>query len=137
MSSIGTKWTEEEETQLLSEINKNMKYKDIAIIHNRTINGISARVKHIAYQLYQKNNTIDEIMRITKLSKDQFDDAIKRRENKVREIKHAEKEPINTERPTRNNIMNEITTMKSDIAELKKDVKELLTLLHSIYEFEE
>ena len=137
MSSIGTKWTEEEELQLLSEINKNMEYNDIAVIHNRTINGVSARVKHIAYQLYQKNTLIDEIMRITKLSKDQVDDAIKRRENKGREIKPVEKESVNTERPTRYNIMNEITTMKSDIAELKKDVKELLTLLHSIYEFEE
>lgn len=33
--------------------------------------------------------------------------------------------------------MREINTLKADMAELKRDVKEILTLINSIYEFEE
>jgi hypothetical protein len=136
MTSIGNKWTKKEESQLLSEINKNIDYDNIAKIHNRNVNGIAARVRHIAYEMYKNNISIDEIMRITKLSKDQVDDVIKRRQIKGNEITSTYKESNTIERPTKYNIMNEIITLKSDIEHIKKDVRELLSLLHSIYDFE-
>jgi len=34
---LGSKWSPEEETQLLEELNKNIEMKTIAQIHNRTM----------------------------------------------------------------------------------------------------
>ena len=75
------KWNDEEETLLLEELSKNMDIRVIAQSHNRTIGGISARRRQIAYNLYSNNTTMEEIILKTKLEEDEIMQIIKRRQN--------------------------------------------------------
>jgi hypothetical protein len=69
-SLMGQKWTEQEEKQLLEELEKNMKKNDIATKHNRTVGGISSRIREIAYKMYLNKIPMDDIIKKTKLSKE-------------------------------------------------------------------
>ena len=66
-SNLGKKWSEEEETTLLDALNKNINIEIIAQNHNRTKGGIYSRCQHIAYKMYLKNISIEEIIEKTKL----------------------------------------------------------------------
>jgi hypothetical protein len=50
--NVGKKWTTEEDNKLLEEITDNKTYKEIALEHKRTVNGIELRV--ISYIIYPK-----------------------------------------------------------------------------------
>jgi len=41
--------------------------KNIALKHNRTVGGINSRIKYIAYKMYKKNTSIEDIKLYTKL----------------------------------------------------------------------
>ena len=71
-TNMGQKWTDEEENTLLQELDKNINIENIAQIHNRTIGGIRARQRTIAYNMYLKKASIEEIMIKTKLDKEQL-----------------------------------------------------------------
>ena len=49
---MGQKWSDEEETLLLQELNDNIDISIIAQKHNRTIGGINSRRQEIAYKMY-------------------------------------------------------------------------------------
>ena len=66
-SNIGLTWFEDEETILLEELNKNIDIETISQKHKRTIGGINARRREIAYKMYLKNISIEEITEKTKL----------------------------------------------------------------------
>jgi hypothetical protein len=66
-SNLGQKWSDEEETALLEELNKNIDIEIIAKNYNRTKGGINSRRQHIAYKMYLKNILIEEIIEKTKL----------------------------------------------------------------------
>ena len=119
------KWSDEEEIKLLEELNKNIDIEIIAQNHNRTKGGIYSRCKHIAYKMYLKNISIEEIIQNTKLDKKIIKEII---ENK-KEIE--KKKPLS--------IKDEIYQLKNEINELKKYNKELVknkaTIQHiSIYD---
>jgi hypothetical protein len=65
-SNIGLKWFEDEDTMLLKELNKNIDIETIAQNHNRTIGDINSRCKEVAYKMYLKNITKEQIMEKTK-----------------------------------------------------------------------
>ena len=65
--NLGKAWTYKEEDQLLEELSKNIPVKLIAQNHKRTNSGIQARQKLIAYKLYLKKISIEEIIDKTKL----------------------------------------------------------------------
>ena len=69
LSNRGQKWTNQEETLLLEEISKNMDIELIAQSHNRTVGGINARRREIAYKLYKNDIPVEEIIVKTKLDK--------------------------------------------------------------------
>ena len=66
-SNMGLKWFEDEEALLLEELKQNIDIETIAQNHNRTKGGINARRREIAYRMYLKNMSIEEIMEQTKL----------------------------------------------------------------------
>ena len=127
-SNKGKKWTDKEEKLLLEELSKNMDINTISNIHNRTIGGINSRRREIAYNLYIAKINIDEIIKKTKLNKSEILETINRRENIS--IKK------NIEVPNIMNKSSEITELKNEIISLKKDIKEMLHLIHQIYDFE-
>ena len=61
-SNHGKLWTTEEENTLLQELDKNINVEIIAENHNRTVGGIRGKQRTIAYNMYVKNVSIDEIM---------------------------------------------------------------------------
>ncbi len=130
-SNTGQKWTDEEETLLLEELNKNIDIQAIAQRHNRTTGGINARRKEIAYKLYSNNNSMEEIILKTKLDEDQIIETIKRRQNNVKKCKSVTeiKKPFSIE--------TEIDEIKNDIKELKNTINELVEMMKAVYEFED
>ena len=125
-SNIGLTWFEDEETILLEELNKNTDIEIIAQNHNRTIGGINSRRKVIAYKMYLKNISIEEIIEKTKLDEECIKQTIYKRKNynstKITEIK----KPISLE--------SEIIEMKNDIKELKNTIKEMVEMMKAVYD---
>jgi hypothetical protein len=128
-SNTGQKWTHEEEIVLLDELSKNLDIDSIAQLHNRTIGGINARRKVIAYNMYNNNTPIDEILLKTKLDKEQLLDTIER-------IKNSTKVKIVEKITPKFCIENEIKDIKNDIKDIKNTIKELVGMLNAVYEFE-
>jgi len=81
-SNMGQKWSDEEEILLLDELNNNIDIEIIAQKHGRTIGGINSRRREIAYKMYLKNVSIEEIIRQTKLDNNYIEEIIKKKQNK-------------------------------------------------------
>lgn len=126
-SNVGLKWFEDEETTLLDELNKKMDIETIAKNHNRTVGAINSRRKNIAYRMFLKNVSIEEIIEKTKLDEESIKQLIDKRKNynpKKTEIK----KPVSLE--------NEIAEIKNDIKELKSTIKDLVKIMKALYVFE-
>jgi len=131
-SNIGQRWSDEEEITLLDELNKNIDIEIIAQNHNRTIGGINSRRREIAYKMYLKNISMEEIIEKTKLDETNILLTIDKKKNYEIKIKDKLKE---TKKVI--SIENEIFEMKNEIKELKSTIKELIEMIKSIYEFVE
>lgn len=128
-SNMGQKWTDEEETLLLEELNNNIHIETISQTHNRTIGGINSRRREIAYKMYLKNISMEEIMKHTKLDHECIRQTIEKRQNNNPKKNNKNKKPISIE--------SEITEMKNEIKDLKNTIKELVDMIKAIYEFED
>ena len=121
--NTGQIWTGEEENTLLQELDKNINIEIIAQTHNRTIGGIRGRQRTIAYNMYVKKVSIEEIIRKTKLDKEQIMETITRKENPQKKVKITQEPKIE---PKKVSLENEIIEMRSEIKELKNTIKELV-----------
>ena len=139
-SNMGQKWSDEEETMLLEELSKNIDVEKISRNHNRTVGGIHSRCREIAYKMYLKNISMEEITKQTKLDEESVRQTIKRRQhnnNNTQEIK----QPIQTnntqkiKQPT--SIEHDIAEIKNEMRELKNTVKELVEMIKAVYVFED
>lgn len=131
--NAGLRWTNNEEKDLLEELGKNLDIKTISEIHKRTTGSINARIKDIAYKLYKKGNSFEEIILITKLEKEQINDIIKNRGvfKKENSIKDELKEMKNEIKDLKNTI-NQLFDL-DEINNLKNTVKELSQIMKTIY----
>ncbi len=136
--NTGQKWTDEEENTLLQELDKNINIDIIAQTHNRTVGGIRGRQLTIAYNMYVKKVSIEEIIRKTKLDKDQIMETIARKENQ-KKVKLIQEPKIICKRPfiKKVSLEDEIIEMRSEIKELKSTIKELVEMMKAVYEFED
>jgi hypothetical protein len=128
-SNMGQKWSDEEETLLLEELNKNIDIETISQTHNRTIGGINSRRREIAYKMYLKNVSMKEIINQTKLDDECIRQTIERRQNNNSKKITQIKTPISIE--------SEIAEMKNEIKDLKNTIKELVDMMKAVYEFED
>jgi hypothetical protein len=140
-TNTGVKWTTEEENTLLQELDKNINIEIIAQTHNRTIGGIVGRQRTIAYDMYVKNMSIEEIVKKTKLDKELITETIikKEKDNTQRKVKAELKPKIEPHKyePIKISLENEIIEMRSEIKELKNTIKELVGMMKAVYEFED
>jgi len=127
--NMGQKWTDEEETLLLEELNKNIEIETISQTHNRTIGGINSRRREMAYKMFLKNVSIEEIIEQTKLDDECVRQIIEKKQNNNPKKITKTKNSISIE--------SEIAEMKNDIKELKNTVKELVEIMKAVYEFED
>jgi hypothetical protein len=142
-SNMGQKWSDEEEILLLEELNNNIDIEIIAQKHDRTVGGINSRRQEIAYKMYLKNVSIEEIIKKTKLDYNSIQQTIeKKKTNNLN--KHSNKNKnekvdnvfISINKNDYRELQNNVKNMKNEIKELKNDIKELIEMMKAIYEFE-
>jgi hypothetical protein len=142
-SNMGQKWTDEEETLLLEELNVNADIEAIAQKHNRTIGGINCRRKDIAYKMYLKNMSTEEIIKKTKLDYGSIKQIIEKKQNynlkNIKNIKPAQIDNvlISINKSDYIELQNDVKEMKKEIKDLKYSIKELVEMMKAVYEFED
>lgn len=130
-------WSDKELEDLKNEYEtKEMTISQIGDIHKRTPGAISYRLKHLniiennmlarGYIEYKNSNLYKEIVTTGKKS-----DTVKKTQ---KEVKVKDKDKIETRVIL--TTAKEISDMRNEIESLKKDIKEVLHLIHSIYDFE-
>ena len=138
-SNMGQKWNDEEEALLLQELNDNIDIEIIAQKHNRTIGGINSRRLEIAYKMYLKNVSIDEIIRQTKLDNNSIEETIKKRQNnnsKKIKTKEVDNVFISINKNDYIELQNDVKNMKNDIKQITNTLKELVEMMKAVYDFE-
>lgn len=133
-SNLGKKWTEQEESLLLTELNNNIDIEIIAEKHNRTKGSIVSRQKEIAYKMSIKNISMIEIINKTKLDEITINEFIEKKSYNTNIKKSIKKNEIEDKNFS---IEDEIDEMKNDIKELKNTLKELVDMMKAVYEFED
>jgi len=139
-SNMGQKWSDEEEILLLEELNNNIDIEIIAQKHNRTIGGINSRRREIAYKMYLKNVSVEEIIRQTKLDNNSIEETIKKRQNNnAKKIKTKEIDNvfISINKNDYVELQNDVKNMKNDIKQIKNTLGELVEMMKAVYEFED
>ena len=67
---VGFRWTDEEDTELLKNLNQNLDYETIAAEHHRTVNGVKTRLTEIYFKKIQNQElSMDEASTILKIPK--------------------------------------------------------------------
>ena len=116
---------------------------DIEIIaekHHRTIGGINSRRQEIAYKMYLRKISIEEIINQTKLDYNSIEQTIQKRQPKnSKKIKTKEVDNIfiSINKNDYIELENDVKSMKSDIYQIKNVVKELVEMMKAVYEFED
>ena len=140
-SNMGQKWSDEEEILLLDELNNNnIDIEIIAQKHGRTIGGINSRRREIAYKMYLKNVSIEEIIRQTKLDNNSIEEIIKKRQNnnsKKIKTKEIDNVFISINKNDYIELQNDVKNMKNDIKQIKNTLGELVEMMKAVYEFED
>jgi len=139
-SNMGQKWNDEEEALLLKELNDNIDIEIIAQKHNRTIGGINSQRREIAYKMYLKNVSINEIIRQTKLDNNSIEETVKKRENnnsKKIKTKEVDNIFISINKNDYIELQNDVKNMKNDIKQIKNTLGELVEMMKAVYEFED
>ena len=139
-SNMGQKWDDAEETLLLEELNNNIDIEKIAQKHSRTIGGINSRRQEIAYKMYLKKLSIEEIIKQTKLDYNCIQQTIqKRQNNNSKKIKTKELDSvfISINKNDYIELQNDVKKMKTDIKEIKNTLGELVEMMKAVYEFED
>jgi hypothetical protein len=126
LTNIGKKWTDEEELQLLDELSNNLDIEHIAKKHKRTIGGINSRRNEIAYKMYVKKISLEEIIQKTKLDIDSITQIIDKRK---------EPKQLNNSNPEKSE--NDIKAIKNDIKEIKIQMDEIIRMMKLALEFTE
>lgn len=128
--NLGKLWTKDEENLLLQELSENFDIENIAINHERTIGGIIAKINDIAYKMYIRNISIAEIIEKTKLDEKKLEEVI---EKKKAKIQSGKKINDNTDKLVRK---SDIIEIKYEIKELKILMKKMNEMIKAIYQFE-
>jgi hypothetical protein len=139
-SNMGQKWSDEEEILLLEELNNNIDIGIIAQKHNRTIGGINSRRQEIAYKMYVKNVSIEEIIKQTKLDYNCIEQTIQKKQNKNTKntkTKEVDNIFISINKNDYTELQNDIKNTKNDIKQIKNTLGELVEMLKAVYEFED
>ena len=115
LSCAGLHWFEDEDILLLEELNQNIDIKIIARNHKRTLGSINSRRRLIAYKMYLKNISIEEIIEKTKLDEKTIKKRIENSNNYKTQKIIESKIIISLE--------TQISEMKNDINNLKNTIK--------------
>jgi len=123
--NVGKLWSDYEENLLLDELNDDIDIETIAENHGRKKGGIIARQREIAYKMYKKDISIEEIIKKTKLDNESINKIIERKENRYFKQKDVDNISININKNDYIELRNDISELKNDISELKNEINSL------------
>jgi hypothetical protein len=126
-ANMGKAWLDDELLQLLQNVRKKKTHQEIAAEHQRTVGGITSRLREIAVDYHNEGRSMESIQKFTGLDKEVIEDAIKRREisERIREQKKKEKAVQPASKPY---IQQKITSF----TEAEPTMKELMVILKDI-----
>lgn len=127
-------WDENEIQSLKSEYEKEMTISEIADIHHRTPGSISYKLKNMKLIMHNTQSRGYNEYRTSELYKEIIE------KGKIMDAEKKEKMKVKAESKVKAEIKvfytSEITELKNEISSLKIDVKEMLRLIHELYDFE-
>jgi hypothetical protein len=127
--NMGKKWSLQEDISLLEALNKNIDIEIIAQKHNRTKGGIYSRCKYIAYKMYLKNISMEEIIEKTKLDEKII----------LKTIEKNQKIHCSTIPETKKQlpIECELAELKNEIKNLTNTIQEFVEMMKAVHEFKD
>lgn len=127
-ANMGKAWLDDEILQLLQNVRKKKTHQEIAAEHQRTVGGITSRLRDIAVDYHNEGRSMESIMKFTGLSEDIIKEAIKKRENAkaFREQKKKEKEKVAAEANPY------VQTKITSFTEAEPTMKEVIVILKDI-----
>jgi len=138
-----TPWTVEESEEVRKEYETDLlSIIEIGNKHKRTPGCIAYKLKNLGlivhnalsrgYTEYKTSNLYIEICKEYKKG----DEEKKLKKEEKLKLKGESKENVKTHKLTKADIIHEIKYLKEEVSEMKKDIKQVLTYITSIYEFE-
>jgi hypothetical protein len=123
----GKPWLDDEILQLLQNVRKKKTVEEIAEQHQRTVGGITSRLRELAAGYHAEGRPIEDIMRFTGLTEEVINDAVERRKiAEENQKKRAEaKAVINTGKYTNKYQFVDIPPQPTmtDVMEILKDIQ--------------
>ena len=117
-------WTDDEESQLLAEIKRDISYDDICTNHKRTIGGIKSRLKMIAVRMYYEKKEMKEIMQTTRLNEFQVTEALEKYKQKMKQSFETKKSEGSNDVVIKNDTMvKELELIRKSIELLQKHIE--------------
>jgi len=120
LSRVGESWSDSEEQTVLSRIAEGKSPQEISGELQRTASSIQSRLVKIAIEMFERKLSFDDILLMTRVSKEQVEEALEKKKTKKhlaeKEAKHQQDVP------------------KSEFMELKcllYDIRELLRSINS------
>jgi len=135
LENMGTPWREPEVSALLKEIKDGITIQHIAKSHKRTEGGIRSRLREIAYDKYKDKMSINDIVELTRLSKDDVIDVINRREYADEKKAEKSKKPSPVVVAKESEVLSKILQPKPELSELQEILKTLKSLEVRVTEY--
>ena len=143
--NMGQKWSEKEETLLLEELSNDIDIETIAEKHGRTVGGINSRRQQIAYKMYLKNMSTEEIIKKTKLDYDSIKQTIEKKQSIERKQTIGKRNTntqidnvlISINKNDYIELQNDVKKIKNDIKDIKNTLGELVEMIKAVYVFED
>jgi arsenate reductase-like glutaredoxin family protein len=123
LTRIGQPWSVDEEKQLLDELDKNIPFDEISLLHGRTVKGITCKIEHIAVKMYKCKKDMDEIKRITKLSEDEIVESVRKSDDKKNET--------DTKRNTDEINASYLKDIRNELATLNRNIEFMIKIMIS------
>ena len=121
-ANVGKPWTEEEIKKLLAGVSKGCSMNTLAINHQRTVGGITGRLREMAADYYCNNEmSIEKIQKFTGLSKEDIAESISRRTWKEEQAKNRPTKAPKARQPSEPNDLKEVLEILKDIQTTLKD----------------
>ena len=127
---IGVYWSDEEETRLLQLLHEEKTHEEIGRILERTSGAITARIKHIAREMYDKGISNLDIMNITKLSNEDVIEVIEKHNSRKIDKEKKKEEKFMSSPPKSSATL--VTIPTSDLMQMKLllfEIRDLLKVL--------